>query len=111
MPSEIFIESAEIIIPYITIIVNYMFDNECYPDSWTKGVIVPIPKKGDLSDVNNYRGITLISSFSKIFSLIVKNRLEKFAEENAILCEYQWSNMVLDKKREPVTVYLYYRLS
>ena len=33
-----------------------MFENNIYPDEWTKGVIVPIPKKEDLSDVNNYRG-------------------------------------------------------
>ena len=34
-----------------------------------KGLIVPIHKKGDTTDPNNYRGITLISTFTKIFSL------------------------------------------
>ena len=37
--------------------------------------IIPIPKKGDLTDVNNYRVITIMSVFAKLFSIILNNRL------------------------------------
>ena len=47
----------------------FMFEKGIYPDSWTRGIIVPVPKKGNLNDANNYRGITLTSIFSKIFSI------------------------------------------
>ena len=57
------------------------FSSECYPKSWSEGVITPIHKKGDLDDVNNYRGITLINIMSKIYSHILHNRLIKWAEE------------------------------
>jgi len=40
---------------------NYIFDNNLYPEIWKKGIIVSVPKKGNLNDVNNYRGITLTS--------------------------------------------------
>ena len=43
-----------------------------YPSSWSLGVILPVPKKGDNSDVNNYRGIALTSIFSKILSHIIE---------------------------------------
>ena len=42
---------------------KYIFDNDIYPEIWRKGIIVPVPKKGNLNDVNNYRGITLTSFF------------------------------------------------
>ena len=67
-----------------------MFTNGVYPDKWTTGIIVPVPKKGNLNDVNNYRGITLTSIFSKIFSLLLDSRLRKWAEENNVLSDFQY---------------------
>ena len=54
-----------------------MFLNCIFPENWTKGIIVPVPIKGDPNDTNNYRGITLTSIFSKIFSHLLDNRLRK----------------------------------
>jgi hypothetical protein len=56
------------IAPLLCKLFNFMFNHCIYPDSWTKDVIVPVPKKGDLNNANNYRGITLSSIFSKICS-------------------------------------------
>ena len=36
-----------------------------FPKSWTEGVIIPIHRKGNKGAVDNYRGITLLSVFSK----------------------------------------------
>ena len=51
---------------------------------------MPVPKKGDLSDVNNYRGITLTSIFSKLYSQILDTRLRSWAEENKIINDNQF---------------------
>jgi hypothetical protein len=48
-----------------------------WPDEWNCAVVVPIPKKGDLTDPNNYRGISLINTTMKVFAICLKNRLEK----------------------------------
>ena len=37
------------------------------PASWTRSMIVPVPKKGDLNNIKNYRPISLTESFRKIF--------------------------------------------
>ena len=87
---EIFLESKTILSPIVCRLFNYMFDNSIYPECWTRGIIVPVPKKGNLNDVNNYRGITLTSVFSKIFSLILDNRLRKWAEDNEKLSDSQF---------------------
>ena len=44
---------------------NILFLQET-PAQWTSSNIKPLPKSGDLSDVNNYRGISLSSIASKI---------------------------------------------
>lgn len=49
-------------------LVNEMTDllNSCWssaqvPEDWRRGVIVKLPKKGNLAGCNNWRGITLLS--------------------------------------------------
>ena len=45
------------------------------PEQWITNVIVPLPKKGDLSLMNNYRGITLMSVAAKVYNRILLNRV------------------------------------
>ena len=42
--------------------------------------LVPIPKKGQLIDLNNWRGVSLLSVVGKVFARIVMNRLVAIAE-------------------------------
>ena len=60
-----------------------------FPEKWSEGFIVPIFKKGDINDVSNYRGITLLSTVGKLFTRILNNRLNKWAEEYSIYIEAQ----------------------
>lgn len=87
---EIFIDCKSILSPLMCKLFNYIFAKGIYPSSWCSGVTVPVPKRGDLSDVNNYRGITLTSVFSKIFSILLDTRLRKWAESNNLLSDYQF---------------------
>ncbi|XP_078617621.1 uncharacterized protein LOC144885572 [Branchiostoma floridae x Branchiostoma japonicum] len=45
------------------------------PDQWITNVIVPLPKKGDLSLMTNYRGITLMSIAAKVYNKILLMRI------------------------------------
>ena len=86
----VFIESSEIIAPSLCTLFNYMYSNNVYPSVWAKGVIVPVPKKRDPNNVNNYRGSTLTSIFSKIFSIRLENRLRVWSESNNSLSDFQF---------------------
>ena len=47
---------------------NKILDTGVYPEAWTVGLIIPIYKeKGDRTDSNNYRGVTLLSRIGKLF--------------------------------------------
>ena len=48
---------------------------------WRDAVIVPIPKKGDLTRCDNWRGISLLDVAGKVFARILQDRLQAVAEE------------------------------
>lgn len=50
------------------------------PKDWTIGMIVPIHKKGDKKECNNYRGITLLPAVLKIYEQILEQKLRKIIE-------------------------------
>ena len=68
---------------------NKFFDESIFPSSWAEGIIIPIFKKGEHTDPNNYRGITLLSILGKVFTIILNNRLTKWSESNKIISENQ----------------------
>lgn len=89
MPNEIFKHGKNVIVPWLTKLYNYIFNNCIYPANWSYHVIIPIFKKGDPSDPNNYRGITLTSPMTKVFSIILNNRIVNWADSNDTLCDAQ----------------------
>ena len=62
--------------------------SEVIPE-WVVGLIAPIYKKGLKSDPSNYRGLTLMSCFGKLFLSILNNRLMQYTMENNILHKSQ----------------------
>jgi hypothetical protein len=50
------------------------------PDQWKESIIVPVHKKGDKSDCNNYYGISLLSISYKILSNILLSRLVPYID-------------------------------
>ena len=54
---------------------NKVFTYEIMPKEWKQSLIIKIPKKGDTTQCDNYRGISLLSVPSKIFARAIINRL------------------------------------
>ena len=69
--------AAEILLPLYCKVWN----GDGIPSDWNKGIIIPIPKKGALTDCNNWRCITLLSLPRKIFCRVVVNRLSAAVDE------------------------------
>jgi len=59
----------------LTRLMNSCWRGEEVPSDWTRGIIVKLPKKGNTSECNNWRGITLLSVPGKVFCAVVLNRL------------------------------------
>lgn len=60
--NEYFIEFEEFLLPVMHKLFNCILDKGFFASNWSSSVIVPIFKKGDNSDPNNYRGINLKSN-------------------------------------------------
>ena len=69
---------------HVTHVFNMVLKNG-YPKSWVTGVVVPVPKsKGSLDNMDDYRGITVGCALSKLYSMVMLQRLDKWAEEGGI---------------------------
>ena len=73
-----------------TKLFNIIFETGILPDSWLEGRIIPIFKnKGDHSNPENYRPITILSCSSKVFTSVLINRLTKYQNTTGGLNENQ----------------------
>ena len=63
-------------------LLEKIWKEEKIPEEWKEGLIIKIPKKGDLANCNNWRGITLLSIPSKIMFRIILNRIQDTVEQS-----------------------------
>ena len=54
------------------------------PQEWERGMVINIHKNGTKSKCENYRGITLLPTAYKLFTNIIKNRLNEHVEEEMV---------------------------
>ena len=65
------------------------FDKHKVPAIWKKANVTPIFKKGDKSDANNYRPVSLLSVPGKLLEKIVFKHIFNHLRDNAILSQWQ----------------------
>ena len=70
---------------------NAIRDTEYIPLCFKRGVEIPLYKGKDtcVLDPNNYRGITLLPTFNKLFEILVWQRLKPWWYESNIISELQ----------------------
>ena len=73
-------EACRVNHPCLANLLNTVWQKQEVLINWRDGIIIPLPKKGDLSDCDNWRGITLLSVPGKVFPSIVLSRLRDGVE-------------------------------
>ncbi|EFN52889.1 hypothetical protein CHLNCDRAFT_138418 [Chlorella variabilis] len=61
--------------PVLAALFTAVLRSGCFPPEWALGAITPIHKKGDTSDPNNYRGITVGHVLGKLYALVINASL------------------------------------
>ena len=62
-------------------LVQQVWSENKAPQDWSDAVLIPIPKKGDLTSCDNWRGIALLDVVGKVVARLLQGRLQKLAEE------------------------------
>ncbi|VDP64214.1 unnamed protein product [Schistosoma curassoni] len=93
VPAEALKSDIEVTTNMLYLLFNKTWEEEQVPMDW-EGHLVKIPKKGDLSKCENYRGITLLSIPGKVFNRLLLNRMKnavdaKLRDQQAGFRKYQ----------------------
>lgn len=79
----------EIIDPLLHI-YNIILETGIIPSEFKIAIVAPIHKSGSKTLINNYRPISLITNFAKIFEKCIKERLLNFFKKNKVLSTNQY---------------------
>jgi len=83
-------ETIHLIIKPITHIINTSLDTGIVPDRLKIAKVITIYKNSDKSILENYRPVSLLSAFSKIFEKIMYNKLVSFLNHNETFYKHQY---------------------
>ena len=90
IPIKIIKLSTPYIISPLTYICNKFLSTGVFPERLKYALIRPVHKKGDKHLITNYRPISLLTSFSKIYEKLIFTRLYKHLLANQILAKEQY---------------------
>ena len=78
VPTFIIKKISHIISPLLSEIFNQCIYEGTFPNKLKTGRVTPLYKEGNLTEVSNYRPITSLSVFSKLFEKLVHKRITSF---------------------------------
>ena len=86
-----FNSGSKIIFEPLLKLFNSVLSNSFYPSAWKYDLLFPVHKSGVKDDPNNFRGIAIASCFGKLFTTLLRNRLQSFCDERNIISKFQGS--------------------
>ena len=79
----------DIILNIINRFMNLCLEKSLIPNFWALELITLIHKKGDESDLGNYRGTCVSSALLKILCTLLNNRIQELCSEYGVLSKNQ----------------------
>ena len=74
---------------HLATLFNRVMNQSQVPRAWNRGRVVLVHKKGDTSDVNNYRPLTVLTCMNGTYSKVINARLTEVVERHRLLGEIQ----------------------
>ena len=79
--AEMLKAGSYIISEWLTQFFERAWTSVCVPKIWKDAIMVPLHKKKELDDCNDYRGISLLSIVGKTFARLILNRIKSSVED------------------------------
>ena len=90
IPSFVANQCIDYFIEPLTYIINMSFMEGVFPSELKLAKVIPIFKSGDSTKMINYRPISILSFFSKIFEKLMYNIVNNFLYKNEVIYKYQF---------------------
>jgi len=79
LPAEFFGTYPNAIADILELLLKKVWESSRIPNDW-KHSLIKLPKKGDLTECSNWRGITVLNMIGKILATIIYSRLKEELE-------------------------------
>ncbi|XP_071572942.1 uncharacterized protein [Temnothorax nylanderi] len=89
IPSEVWKRGGKELEIWAWRFINRIWKGGGWPENWKEGIIAPIVKKGEGKRVEEYRGVTIMSSLYKVYTAILAERLREELEGKGIVPQNQ----------------------
>jgi hypothetical protein len=93
--AELIQAGGKILLSSIHKFINSAWNKEELRDQWKESISIPVHKKCDKTDCNNYHGISLLSTSYNIFLNILLSRLNPYIDE--IIGDHQLGFNITDQ--------------
>ena len=87
IPSFLIKDCASVLAKPLLILFNLALNSNTFPELWKNSKIIPVFKKDNRTDIKNYRPITIINNFSKVFEFALYEELHIHINEQ--ICSNQ----------------------
>ena len=85
IPIDIIKKISHVISPLLSQLFNESIETGIFPDKLKTGRVIPLYKEGSTADIKNYRPISTLLIYSKIFEKLVHKRMVSFISKYKII--------------------------
>ena len=75
----------DIIIEPLAVLINQTMNTGIFPNKLKVAKVIPIYKKDDETQFTNYRPISILPAFSKVFEKVIFKQLYEYFQRNKLL--------------------------
>lgn len=87
--SDIMLDSLEVVGDFLVQIINESLSNGYFPASWKESTVIPVGKKPNTKNCEEFRPINSMPLHEKLMEYTVKSQLQKFILYNNLIVEDQ----------------------
>ena len=78
-------EGASVLASPLLNIINSSISKGQFPSKWKEGIVTPVFKKGDVTELENYRPVTCLPAAAKLLEKVACQQTSKYMEDNNLL--------------------------